>query len=102
LSQTSSELVTAVRDDTRVPVTRLAPLLGETDAIKFARYPISVARARTLAAEARGVVDDIERAEQERLAAAAAAEAASKKLDERVRERDEDEARRRSRRKGAA
>lgn len=102
LSQTSSELVTAVRDDTRVPVTRLAPLLGETDAIKFARYPIDLARARVLAAEARGVVDDIERAERERLAAVAAEEAAAQQARRGDREREEDEARRRSRRKGAA
>lgn len=101
LSQTSSELVTAVRDDTRVPVTRLAPLLGETDAIKFARFPISVERARTLALEARGIVDDIENAEQARLAAMAEQEAARRQREKAQRELDEDDARRKSRR-GAA
>lgn len=102
LSQTSSELVTAVRDDTRVPVTRLAPLLGETDAIKFARFPIDLPRARHLAAEARAIVDDVERAEQERLAVIAEQKAQSEKLETAARRRDEDSARRNSRRKGAA
>jgi hypothetical protein len=102
LSQTSSELVTAVRDDTRVPITRLAPLLGETDAIKFARFPIDLARARQLAAEARGVVDDVERAEQARLAAIAEQQAQAEKLENAAKRRDEDAARKSSRRKGAA
>ena len=101
LSQTSSELVTAVRDDTRVPVTRLAPLLGETDAIKFARFPIDLARARQLAAEARGIVDDIERAEQARLAVIAEQQAQAQKLETAAKRRDEDAARKKSRR-GAA
>ena len=102
LSQTSSELVTAVRDDTRVPVTRLAPLLGETDAIKFARYPITLERARELASEARGVVDDVERAEKLRLAMMAEQKAKEEKEVESARRRDEDAARKKSRRKGAA
>jgi hypothetical protein len=102
LSQTSSELVTAVRDDTRVPITRLAPLLGETDAIKFARFPIDLARARQLAAEARGVVDDVERAEQARLAAIAEQQERAQKLENAAKRRDEDAARKSSRRKGAA
>ena len=101
LSLTSSELVTAVRDDTRVPVTRLAPLLGETDAIKFARFPIDLARARQLAAEARGIVDDIERAEQARLAVIAEQQAQAQKLETAAKRRDEDAARKKSRR-GAA
>ena len=102
LSLTSSELVTAVRDDSRIPVTRLAPLLGESDAIKFARYPISVERARELAKEARDIVDEVERAEHERKDRIAAAEAEAKREESRAREIEDDAARRRSRRKGAA
>lgn len=101
LSYTTIEVIGAVRDDTRVPVTRLAPLLGEADAIKFARYPVDPARARELAAEARAIVDDIERAENERQAALAAARKAQDERDRDDRQAAEDEARRHSRR-GAA
>jgi hypothetical protein len=101
MSKTSSELVIAVREDTRVPVTRLAPLLGEADAIKFARLPIDAPRARQLGMEARTVVEEIEKAEKARVAAIEA-EREQKARDESERkELEEDEARRRSRR-GAA
>ncbi|HET7549936.1 MAG TPA: hypothetical protein VFK04_01520 [Gemmatimonadaceae bacterium] len=74
-SLTSSELLASVAGRAEVDPRRLAPLLAESDLIKFARRPVTGARARELGAEARGVVDDVEsavKAEEERAARAAA------------------------------
>lgn len=75
-SLTSSELLASVSDRPEVDVPRLAPLLAESDLIKFARRAVSQARARELGSEARAVVDGVEtavKAEEERAAQAAAA-----------------------------
>ena len=74
-SLTSSELLASISDRAEVDVRRLAPLLAESDLIKFARRAVTGARARELGAEARGVVEDVESAvkvEEERAARAAA------------------------------
>lgn len=78
-SLTSTELLDVVRGAREVPVERLAPVLAESDLVKFARRPVTAARARDLAREARGIVDDVERAvvaERERAAREAAGKAA--------------------------
>lgn len=72
---TSTELLDAVRADHRVPLGRLAPVLAETDLVKFARRPVTAERARELAREARAVIEEVEQAT---VAAAAAASAARK------------------------
>lgn len=75
-SLTSSELLASVSVRPEVDVPRLAPLLAESDLIKFARRPVTQARARELGSEARAVVDGVEtavKAEEERAAQAAAA-----------------------------
>ncbi|HET7458892.1 MAG TPA: DUF4381 family protein [Gemmatimonadaceae bacterium] len=82
-SLTSTELLAGLRGgSTVVPLDRLAPLLAESDLIKFARRPVSAERAHALGAEARSIVRDVEakRAAEEAAAAAAlaAAEAAAK------------------------
>ena len=74
-SLTSTELLASISARAEVDIRRLAPLLAESDLIKFARRPVSPARARELGDEARGVVDDVEaavKAEEERAARAAA------------------------------
>lgn len=74
-SLTSSELLASISGRVEVDVRRLAPLLAESDLIKFARRPVTPVRARELGAEARGVVEDVEaavKAEEERVARAAA------------------------------
>jgi len=84
-SLTSMELLAALRDRDRasgVPLDRLAPLLAESDLIKFARRAITVDRARAMGGEARTIVRDVEAKkvaeEQAEAAARAAAEAAEK------------------------
>ena len=79
-SLTSSELLASISGRAEVDVRRLAPLLAESDLIKFARRPVTQPRARELGDEARGVVDDVEaavKAEEERAARAAAEGAAA-------------------------
>lgn len=61
-SLTSSELVEALRARGGVPLERLAPLLTETDLVKFARYQVSAERARQLAREAREVTSQVQAA----------------------------------------
>ena len=75
-SLTSTELLASVAKRAEVDLRRLAPLLAESDLIKFARRHVSASRARELGSEARVVVDDVEtavKAEEERAAQAAAA-----------------------------
>lgn len=61
-SLTSTELLEAVHARREVSIARLAPVLAEADLVKFARRPVTAERARALAAEARAVVQDVERA----------------------------------------
>lgn len=73
---TSTELLHALHASALIPVAHLAPVLTEADLIKFARQPVTAARAAQLVTAARGVVEDTERAlraERERAAAAARA-----------------------------
>ena len=98
LSLTSSELIGAVADDERVPRDRLVSLMADGDGIKFARRIVSGTRARELAADARAVVEHIEAAERARRAAEDAARAAAAKAVRDAKQRDEDDARRQSRR----
>jgi len=76
-SLTSHELLHALRDTTVVPRERLAPVLEESDLVKFARRPITNARAAELAQDGRAVVEETERDVQAARAAAAAREAAA-------------------------
>jgi hypothetical protein len=74
-SFTSTELLNALRGRREVPGERLAPILAESDLVKFARRPVTADRARELAREARAIVIDVERAvtaERERAAEQAA------------------------------
>lgn len=102
LALTSDELLTTIAEDSRVPTQQLAPLLVEGDAIKFGRVPVSGARARDLALEARAIVSAVEQAEQARRAAEKAQERAQKrserKRDAEARRIAEDQARIESRR----
>jgi hypothetical protein len=77
-SLTSTELLASLRDRaTGVPVERLAPLLAESDLIKFARRAVSADRARAMGGEARAIVRDVEAKRAAEEAAAAAAQAAA-------------------------
>jgi hypothetical protein len=58
-SLTSTELLHALRNDGRIPVARLAPILAESDLVKFARRPVSAERARAIGAEARALVREV-------------------------------------------
>jgi hypothetical protein len=60
-SLTSTELIDVMRAAQSLAVERLAPVLGETDMIKFARRPVSTERAREIAREARSIVNDMGR-----------------------------------------
>jgi hypothetical protein len=73
LANTSRELQEALRGMPTVPHDRLARLFAAVDPIKFAAAPVTPNEARTLGAEARGIV----RAEHEQAQAVAAAAAAS-------------------------
>ena len=98
LSLTSSELMAAVDADERLPHDRLVSLLADGDGIKFARRLVSGTRARELAADARAVVDHVEAAERARRAAEEAARAAAANAERDAKIKDEDDARRKSRR----
>jgi hypothetical protein len=82
VSLTSTELLAALRGSTTVPVARLAPVLAETDLIKFARRPVAADRARELGREARAIVREVNEQliaeEQARREAAARAEQAAR------------------------
>ncbi len=102
LSETSSELLASIGADSRVPTDRLASLLADVDAIKFAHRPVSGIRARELQDEALAVVKSVEQADQARRKHEEAVKLASERVardNDRVAKRTaEDEARRRSRR----
>lgn len=76
-SLTDAELLGAVREMSAVPLERLAPLLAETDLIKFARRPVTRDRAGELVAEVRAIVEYVEKTLVEEAAAAAHAEKAA-------------------------
>lgn len=63
-SLTGNELTAVLRRRGKVPLDRLAPLLTETDLVKFARYQVTADRARHLASEARAVVRQAHEATQ--------------------------------------
>lgn len=98
LSLTSAELMLSLAEDPRIAPEILSSVLAESDAIKFARRAVTTARARELAGAARGVVDQVERAEQQRIADEAARVEATRQQALAQRRIDEDAARRRSRR----
>jgi len=75
-SLTSSELLGSLHGRRGVPMGRLAPLLAESDLIKFARRPVARDRAVALGQEARQIVRTVESARAAEEAAAAAAAAA--------------------------
>lgn len=56
-SLTTVELLAALRGSRLAPTTRLAALLSEVDLIKFARRPVTAARANELGREARLLVE---------------------------------------------
>jgi len=99
-SATSAELLVAVGGDARVPRDRLVSLMAEVDAIKFASRRIDTGRALELMADARALADEIERAEQVRLAAEAAAKEAARQAAAAEFRAHEEAARRASRREG--
>jgi len=99
LSHTTHELVVVMADDIRVPIAQLLTLLEESDGIKFARRVVTPARARSLAGDARAIVEQIECAEQARLAAIEAQRAANEKAEREAAAAQDDDARRRSRSK---
>ena len=61
-SLTSTELINVMRSAPAMPVDRLAPVLNDSDMIKFARRSVTTERAREIAREARAIVNDLGRA----------------------------------------
>ncbi|HEY7877808.1 MAG TPA: hypothetical protein VIC55_06270 [Gemmatimonadaceae bacterium] len=76
-SLTSTELLATVHGEPAIPAARIAPLLAETDLIKFAHRPVPAPRAAELSRETRALVEDIEHAILEQAAIARAAEKAA-------------------------
>lgn len=98
MSRTSDEVLDAVALDCRVPRDRLSALLAESDAIKFAQRTVTTVRSVELQAEAKSIVEVIERAEQARRQAEDDARKAAERTEHEERAAEEDAARRRSRR----
>ncbi|MBC7894590.1 MAG: hypothetical protein H7066_04200 [Cytophagaceae bacterium] len=63
-AHTTSELVLALRGDPIVPLPRLARALHDIDLVKFARHPVTEARAGELSTEARAIVVAVHEAQQ--------------------------------------
>jgi hypothetical protein len=101
LSRTSAEVLQAIRDDTRVPHEQLAALIAEIDGIKYAQQTLSPTHAATLQANARAVVELIERADVAKRKATQALQAADARAVQEAQSEAEDEARRQSRRRKA-
>jgi hypothetical protein len=97
LSLTSAELLLVALEDDRVPRDRFISLLADADGVKFAARAVTPDRARELAAEARGIVTEIERVETLRRKAEEAARQAAEQAAERERAAAEDAARKASR-----
>jgi len=76
---TSTELLSALRDEARVPLTALRSLLSDSDLVKFARYTVSPDGARKFARVSKQVVSDVEKADRAARAAAAEEAAAARK-----------------------
>ena len=57
---TSTELLQALRAEPTVPIHRLAPMLAESDLVKFARAPLTADRAKWLGDEAKAIVKDVD------------------------------------------
>lgn len=98
LSLTSEEVTHVVRNDARIPEAQLSALLLESDVMKFARPGVTAVQALHIHREARRVVDVIEEAEQIRVKALQAAQEKAKQQEAETRKRDEERARRKSRR----
>ena len=98
MSRTSDEVLDAVALDRRVPRDRLSALLAESDAIKFAQRTVTTVRSVELQAEAKSIVEVIERAEQARRQAEDDARKAAERTEHEERAAEEDAARRQSRR----
>jgi hypothetical protein len=94
-SLTSTEVLSALQDRDEVPHERLDSFLTFADLVKFAALRIAADAARRAFADARGVVDDVERGVKER-EAREAAEAAERERRERDEARQYDAARRRA------
>ncbi|HEX3160840.1 MAG TPA: hypothetical protein VHQ45_20130 [Gemmatimonadaceae bacterium] len=73
---TSTELLAALRAERTVPLDRLAPLLAETDLVKFARRAVHPTHALELGREARAIAWDVHEAILARQAAEQAAQQA--------------------------
>jgi len=63
LAHTSAELLASISDDPRVPVPSLVSLLVGVDAVKYARQPLDAEEARTLVADARALIQQVEQRE---------------------------------------
>ena len=101
-SLTSSEALVAVAAREEIPQERLAAFLDHADLVKFAALPVGADAARAGFAEARALVDEIERGVRERQAREAA-EAEARKRNARASQRQyEDEQRRAAKRRKAA
>jgi hypothetical protein len=98
LSRSTTELLSAIGDDPRIPLPLLRTLLDESDAIKFARRAVSPDECRTLARDAQAIVEQSEQAEQARRAAERERLRTESVADRAAAQAEEDDARRRSRR----
>ena len=101
-SHTSTELLRALDANPDVPHDRLARLLEDADLVKFAAAPVAAEGARAASAEARAVVDEIERRIREREKREAEQAAARERADRDAARRYEEERRRASRDREAA
>ncbi|MCC6319151.1 MAG: hypothetical protein IT361_15865 [Gemmatimonadaceae bacterium] len=72
VSLTTSEVAWALRGESRVSLPRLARVLHDIDLVKFARLPVTEARAVELAGECRAIVTSVHEARQAATAAKAA------------------------------
>lgn len=95
-SRTASELRAALAPRAEVPHERLAALLGVTELVKFAAWPIAAAPAADAGREARAIVDDVERAVREREAREREEAEARARAEREAQRRYEEEQRRRS------
>ena len=81
---TTGELLTALAETPRLPMSRIEALLVETDLVKFAQRGVTRDTAVKIAAAARELVPAIEKVLLAAAAAAAAADAAAKKKAEKA------------------
>jgi hypothetical protein len=65
LGHTTAELSRVLREQTAVPEYRVTALLDAIDALQFAQQPVDTTRARALAAEARAIVDEVARVDEQ-------------------------------------